>query len=78
MRIGLTSELHRAHVAADLGVGKSTLEQWVTDYRPSDLLSAPQADLALENERLRQENRVPKEKREILIKATQFFAKERP
>jgi transposase len=78
VRIALTSGLPHARVAADLGVGKSTLGKWVADYRPSDLPSAPQADLALENERLRQENRVLKEEREILKKATQFFAKERP
>jgi transposase len=68
VRIALTSGLPRARVAADLGVGKSTLGKWVADYRPSDLPSAPQADLALENERLRQENRVLKEEREILKK----------
>jgi transposase len=78
VRIALTSGLPRARVAADLGVGKSTLGKWVADYRPSELTSAPHADLAKENERLRQENRVLKEEREILKKATQFFAKERP
>jgi transposase len=46
VRIALTSGLPRARVAADLGVGKSTLGKWVADYRPSDLTSAPQADLA--------------------------------
>jgi regulator of replication initiation timing len=58
----------------------------VADYRPSDLTSAPQADLAKENERLRLENRVLREveaaqmmrgiienRTEILKKATQFF-----
>jgi transposase len=78
VRIALTSGLPREGVAADLGVGKSTLGRWVADYRPSDLTSAPHADLAKENERLRQENRVLREEREILKKATQFFAKERP
>ena len=37
-----------------------------TQYRPTDLVSAPQADLARENERLRLENRILKEEREIL------------
>ena len=78
VRIALTSGLPRARVASDLGVGKSTLGKWLVDYRPADLVSAPQADLALENERLRLENRILKEERDILKKATQFFAKERP
>jgi transposase len=58
VRIALTSGLPRARVASDLGVGKSTLGKWVSQYRPTDLVSAPQADLARENERLRLENRV--------------------
>lgn len=66
VRIALTSGLPRARVASDLGVGKSTLGKWVSDYRPTDLVSAPSADLARENERLRLENRILKEEREIL------------
>ena len=78
VRIALSSGLPRGRVAADLGVGKSTLGKWLADYRPAGLAMAPQADLALENERLRLENRILKEERDILKKATQFFAKERP
>lgn len=77
VRIALTSGLPRARVASDLGVGKSTLGKWVSDYRPTDMVSAPSADLARENERLRLENRILKEEREILKKATQFFASQR-
>jgi transposase len=78
VRIALTSGLPRERVALDLGVGKSTLNKWVSQYRPSVRVSAPQADLARENERLRLENRVLREEREILKKATQFFASQRP
>jgi transposase len=46
-------------------------------YHPSDVPVAPQADLAKENERLRLENRVLREEREILKKATQFFASQK-
>uniref|UniRef100_UPI000872D490 transposase n=1 Tax=Sphingobium phenoxybenzoativorans TaxID=1592790 RepID=UPI000872D490 len=46
VRIALTSGLPRGRVASDLGVGKSTLNKWVSHYRPSDLVSAPEADLA--------------------------------
>ena len=49
-----------------MGIGKSTLGKWVSQYRPSDMVSAPQADLARENERLRLENRVLREEREVL------------
>ena len=78
VRIALTSGLPRERVASDLGIGKSTLGKWVSLYRPCDLVSAPQADLARENERLRLENRVLREEREILKKATQFFASQKP
>jgi len=78
VRIALTSGLSRERVAQDLGIGKSTLGKWLAQYRPADLASAPQADLARENERLRLENRVLKEERDILKKATQFFASQRP
>src|SRR5690554_4354491 len=66
VRIAVTSGLSRRRVAADLGVGLSTLGKWVSQYRPTDLVAAPQADLARENERLRLENRILKEEREIL------------
>ena len=66
VRIALTSGLPRARVASDFGVGKSTLGKWLADYRPADLVSAPQADFALENERLRLENRILKEERDLL------------
>lgn len=63
--IALTSGLPRDRVASDLGVGKSTLNKWVSQYRPSVLVTAPQADLARENERLRLEKRVLREEREV-------------
>jgi len=77
VRIALSSSLSRERVAADMGVGKSTLHKWVTQYRPTDVVIDPQADLARENERLRLENRVLKEERDILKKATQFFASQK-
>ena len=66
VRIALTSGLPRDRIASDLEIGKSSLGKWVSQYRPSDLVSAPQADLARENERLRLENRVLREEREVL------------
>ena len=56
VRIALSSGLSRRRVASDLGIGLSTLCKWVSVFRPANLVAAPQADLARENERLRVEN----------------------
>lgn len=77
VRIALTSGLSRKQVAEDLGVGFSTLAKWIQRSRSMDELP-PQSDidLAKEVERLRKENRLLKEEREILKKATVFFAEQ--
>jgi len=74
VRMALTSGLKRRQVASDLGVGFSTLAEWIQKARPGDLPPAADIDLAKENERLRKENRLLLEEREILKKATKFFA----
>ena len=74
VRIALTSGLTRKQVADDLGVGMSTLNKWITTHRDTDVVSQEDLDLAKENDRLRREIRLLKEEREILKKATQFFA----
>ena len=75
---GLTSGLTRRQVADDLGVGLSTLNKWVTAHRDTDVVSPEDRELARENERLRREIRILKEERDILKKATQFFASQKP
>jgi transposase len=74
VRIALTSGLTRKQIASDLGVGMSTLNKWITAYRDTDVVSKEDLSLAQENDRLRREGRILKEEREILKKATQFFA----
>jgi len=74
VRIALTSGLTRRQVADDLGVGMSTLNKWITAHRNTDVVSKEDLDLAKENDRLRREIKLLKEEREILKKATQFFA----
>ena len=74
MRITLTSGLTRKQVADDLGVGMSTLNKWITAHRDTDMISKEDLSLSQENDRLRREIRLLKEDREILKKATQFFA----
>ena len=78
MRIALTSGLTRKQVADDLGVGMSTLNKWITTHRDTDIVSKEDLGLVQENDRLRRENRILKEEREILKKATVFFASQKP
>ena len=77
VRLALTSGLSRKQVAADLGIGFSTLSRWIQLHRQSDVEETSDPDLHQEVMRLRKENRVLKEEREILKKATVFFASQK-
>ena len=74
VRLALTSGLTRKQVAADLGIGFSTVNKWVSQDRDRDLMSGPHEDQEKELARLRKENRILREERDILKKATVFFA----
>ena len=78
VRIALTSGLSRKQIADDLGVGMSTLNKWITAHRDTDVVTQEDRELAIENDRLRRENRILREARVILKKATQFFASQKP
>ena len=73
VRIATHRGLTRRQVAADLGVGFSTLGKWMRDYSV-DPTAAEDAELRREIERLRKENRILREERELLKKAAIFFA----
>ena len=77
VQLALTSGLTRKEVAADLGVGFSTLNKWVAQHKHDDLMSGPHDDVHKELSRLRKENRILREEREILKKATVFFASQK-
>ena len=82
VRMALSGGVSRRQLATDLGVGFSTLSAWVRKSRkahkqaisPSNVDMADAAALARENDRLRKELALVREEREILKKATQFFA----
>ena len=74
VRIALTSGLTRRQVATDFKIGHSTLSKWIQHSKPADLPPLADIDLARENERLRKENRLLLEERDVLKKATVFFA----
>lgn len=74
VRIALTSGLPRKQVAADLGVGHSTLNKWVKAFGDAATVPRKEAELVKEVERLRRELKTVMEEREVLKKATAFFA----
>lgn len=69
-------------VARDLGVDRSVLRTWAEREAAGELVEAsppasrPKLDLEEEVRRLRRENAILREEREILKKAAAFFAKE--
>lgn len=76
VRIALSSGRTLNQVAADLGIGKSTLGRWISRHREWDLLSGPHDDVQKELARLKRENEILRQERDLLKKAAAFFARE--
>ena len=74
VRVASTSGLPRKQVAADFGIGFSTLSRWIQQGWRNPEKPAAQSDLEREIAELRKENRMLREERDVLKKATQFFA----
>jgi transposase len=78
IRLARTSDKPRAQIARELGLTGETLRLWVKQaeldegQRTDGLTSDEQEELR----RLRRENRILREEREILKKAAAFFAQE--
>lgn len=80
VRLVTEEEMTFAEVGKDLGIDRTTIRSWVKKSQEGTLggKSAPSKPVSLEEEvaRLRRENRILREEREILKKAAAFFAKE--
>ena len=74
VRVALTSGLPRRQVAADFGIGFSTLSRWIQQDRRNPEKPSVQFNLEREIAELRKENRMLREERDVLKKATVFFA----
>jgi len=73
VKLVLTGGLRRKQVAADFGIGFSTLNRWIHQARRNPEKPTVQSDLEGEIAELRKENRLPGEE-EPSKKATVFFA----
>jgi transposase len=79
VRLARTSGRTQRQVAEDLGIGLSTLVRWIgrnRDRPDGDAGAAPSPDVLAELKRLRRENEVLRQERDILKKATAFFVRE--
>lgn len=79
VRLAESSGRPRREIARDLGIGLSTLRHWIDRCRERQIEKPPgdgQEDMAAEVKRLRRENEILRQERDILKKATAFFAKE--
>jgi transposase len=76
LRILATSGRTIREVSIDLGLGNSTLSRWKQEFEEADLMAGPHDDTIKELARLRRENELLRVERDLLKKATAFFAKE--
>lgn len=80
VRLVRTSGRTRREIAHDLGIGLSTLTRWLSRNRDREMdeldRRPPVEDAAAELKRLRRENEILRQERDILKRATAFFAKE--
>ena len=77
VKLARSSDKRHSEVAADLGIATETLSNWLRqqdiDTGKRDGVSTDERE---ELKRLRRENKVLKEEREVLRKAIAFFARE--
>jgi transposase len=80
VRLVRTSGRSQREIAKDLGIGLSMLVRWISRSRDRQMdepdRSGQEEDVAAELKRLRRENGILRQERDILKRATTFFAKD--
>jgi transposase len=78
VRLAQTSGRTQREIAGDLGIGLSTLVRWIGRSRDGHAVdpAAAESEVTAELKRLRRENEILRQERDILKKATAFFARE--
>jgi transposase len=83
----LSSDKSAMQIAKDLGINDKTIYNWIKIYKNENNINTPinetknqkkssQDELLAELKQLRTENKILKQERDILKKATVYFAKE--
>jgi len=80
VKLCIDSDKSITSIARDLGLNKGTLSLWVSKYKDSNNLTSgskiSKESLEEENKRLKKELAIAQQERDILKKATAYFAKE--
>jgi len=78
VRLAQTSGGTQREIADDLGIGLSTLVRWIGRNREGRAVdpAAAESEVTAELKRLRRENDILRQERDILKKATAFFARQ--
>lgn len=80
IQLCLNTDRTMSSIANDLGMSDKTLSLWVREYKKANNIKSfkevKNEDLEAENKRLRKELALAKQERDILKKATAYFAKE--
>ena len=82
IQLAINSDKSTAKIAVDLDVNEKTLYNWIREYRKANnigiypLVRTTKESFEDEAKRLRKENKLLKQERDILKKAAAYFAKE--
>lgn len=74
VRLALEKKMKLNDLASDLGIGRSTLNKWISNYRKGQPISSGLSPEQKEIKRLQRENEILKEERDILKKAMAIFS----
>src|SRR5690242_15129594 len=78
VRLARTNGRTQREIAGDLGIGLSTLVRWIGRSPEGGAVDpgATESEVTAELKRLRRENEILRQERDILKKAAAFFARE--
>ena len=74
VRLALEKKIKLSDLVKDLGIGRSTLNKWMSNHRKGNPISSGLSPEQKEIKRLQKENEILKEEQDILKKAMAIFS----